>query len=113
MSVRLYSSSLLSVTIGIVIFDQSLSYLSSDSNVFADITEPIAGGAGYLGAGLLGLVLSWLMLKYLPEERQFMLNYLASKDLQIEKMEERHIIYIERTIKELREESEKGRLAMT
>ena len=29
-------------------------------------TDPISGGGGWLGAGLLGLVLSWLCLVHLP-----------------------------------------------
>ena len=36
---------------------------------FADIlSDPLSGGAGWLGAGLLGLVLAWLLLKHLPEK---------------------------------------------
>ena len=31
-------------------------------------TDPISGGAGWVGAGLLGLVLAWLLLKHLPEK---------------------------------------------
>jgi hypothetical protein len=34
-------------------------------------TDPISGGAGWVGAGLLGLVLGWLMLKHLPEKDSF------------------------------------------
>lgn len=30
--------------------------------------DPISGGAGWIGAGLLGLVLAWLLLKHLPEK---------------------------------------------
>ncbi len=29
--------------------------------------DPVSGGAGWVGAGLLGLVLSWLLLKHLPD----------------------------------------------
>ncbi len=31
-------------------------------------TDPISGGAGWVGAGLLGLVLGWLLLKHLPDK---------------------------------------------
>lgn len=34
----------------------------------APLADPIAGGAGWVGAGLLGMVLSWLLLKHLPEQ---------------------------------------------
>lgn len=30
--------------------------------------DPISGGAGWVGAGLLGLVLSWLLLMHLPKK---------------------------------------------
>lgn len=39
----------------------------------------LSGGAGWVGAGLLGLVLCWLLLKHLPE-----------KDSQIERLMIRH-----------------------
>ena len=40
------------------------------------VTEASAlgGGAGWLGAGLLGLVLSWLLLKHLPEKDRLILE---------------------------------------
>lgn len=37
------------------------------SSVFADgITDPLAGGSGWLGAGMLGLVIYWLLYKHIP-----------------------------------------------
>lgn len=30
--------------------------------------DPLSGGAGWAGAGLLGLVLLWLLLRHLPEQ---------------------------------------------
>jgi hypothetical protein len=41
--------------------------------------EIVTGGAGWAGAGLLGAVLGWLLLKHLPE-----------KDAQIERLIKRH-----------------------
>lgn len=46
----------------------------------AQVTDPISGGAGWVGAGLLGLVLAWLLLKHLPD-----------KDKQINNLVERHL----------------------
>lgn len=43
--------------------------------LFGDVTGEIGSGAGWAGAGLLGLVLGWLLLKHLPE-----------KDAQIERL---------------------------
>ena len=31
-------------------------------------TDPLSGGAGWVGAGLLGLVLLWLLMRHLPEQ---------------------------------------------
>lgn len=42
-------------------------------------TDPLSGGAGWVGAGLLGAVLAWLLLKHLPE-----------KDRQIERIIDKH-----------------------
>ena len=39
------------------------------------VSDPLSGGAGWFGAGLLGLVLAWLLLRHLP-----------AKDAQIEKL---------------------------
>lgn len=36
------------------------------SFVLAQTVDPISGGAGWIGAGLLGLVLGWLLLVHLP-----------------------------------------------
>ena len=36
--------------------------------ILAQSTDPISGGAGWVGAGLLGLVLGWLLLKHLPDK---------------------------------------------
>jgi hypothetical protein len=38
--------------------------------------DALGGGAGWLGAGLLGLVLSWLLLKHLPEKDRLILDML-------------------------------------
>ncbi len=32
----------------------------------AEVTEALSGGSGWFGAGLLGLVLGWLLLRHLP-----------------------------------------------
>ena len=35
--------------------------------MFSQQPDPISGGAGWVGASFLGLVLSWLLLKHLPD----------------------------------------------
>lgn len=56
--------------------------------MLAQTADPISGGAGWVGAGLLGLVLAWLLLKHLPDkDRQ--LNSLVERHLAIEE-KQRH-----------------------
>lgn len=45
--------------------------------------DPISGGAGWVGAGLLGLVLGWLLFVHLPAKDKQLANLIESKDRQI------------------------------
>lgn len=56
-------------------------------------TDPISGGAGWVGAGLLGLLLGWLLLKHLPE-----------KDKQIKTLIDDHTAALERLHEECSQE---------
>lgn len=58
-------------------------------------TESIPGGAGWVGAGLLGLVLSWLLLKHLPDKDKQLKDIMDSKDAQIKYLTEKHEAKIE------------------
>jgi len=46
----------------------------------AGSTDPISGGAGWVGAGLLGLVLGWLLLKHLPDKDRQLREMIDSRD---------------------------------
>jgi hypothetical protein len=46
-------------------------------------TDPISGGAGWVGAGLLGAVLAWLLLKHLPDKDAQYERMMATKDTQL------------------------------
>ena len=46
----------------------------------AEVTDPLSGGAGWIGAGLLGLVLAWLMLKHLPAKDEQIERLIRQKD---------------------------------
>ncbi len=48
--------------------------------LLADGIDPISGGAGWIGAGLLGLVLGWLLLKHLPDKDKQLKDLLDSRD---------------------------------
>ncbi len=46
----------------------------------APAVDPISGGAGWVGAGLLGLVLGWLLLVHLPAKDKHVKDVVADKD---------------------------------
>lgn len=50
--------------------------------LWADV-DPLTGGAGWAGAGLLGLVLAWLLLKHLPTKDAQFESLSRTKDEQI------------------------------
>lgn len=47
-------------------------------------SDPLSGGGGWLGAGLLGLVLAWLLLKHLPDKDKFLTDTIDKKERVIE-----------------------------
>lgn len=55
--------------------ETKMHYLLAEASELAKAAEALGGGAGWIGAGLLGLVLLWLFKFHLP-----------SKDAQIEKL---------------------------
>lgn len=48
--------------------------------------DPISGGAGWVGAGLLGGVLGWLLFLYLPSKDKQLKELVESKDSQLREM---------------------------
>lgn len=52
--------------------------------------DPISGGAGWVGAGLLGLVLGWLLLKHLPAKDQQVKDLVEAKDKQSKDKDDAH-----------------------
>lgn len=48
--------------------------------ILAQSPESLSGGAGWVGAGLLGLVLFWLLLKHLPDKDKQLEKLLLSRD---------------------------------
>ena len=49
-------------------------------------TDPISGGAGWVGAGLLGLVLAWLLLKHLPDKDRMIREILKEHDAEVKEI---------------------------
>lgn len=54
------------------------------SNDHPTSPDPISGGAGWVGAGLLGVVLAWLLFVHLPAKDKQLKELLEGKDKQIE-----------------------------
>ena len=48
--------------------------------LFAQATDPISGGAGWVGAGLLGLVLMWVFFVNLPAKDKLIRDLIADCD---------------------------------
>jgi Skp family chaperone for outer membrane proteins len=55
--------------------------------VFSQVTaDPLSGGAGWVGTGLLGSVLGWLLFIHLPKKDQQVLDLINSRDKLVEKL---------------------------
>jgi hypothetical protein len=55
----------------------------TDFLLLAQAVDPISGGAGWVGAGLLGLVLAWLLFIHLPAKDKQLAVLIENKDRQI------------------------------
>ena len=60
-----------------------MSFALATGKVLADL-DPVSGGAGWVGTGLLGSVLCWLLLKHLPDQTRQLRELTEAKDKQIE-----------------------------
>jgi hypothetical protein len=49
-------------------------------------TDPLSGGAGWVGTGLLGSVLGWLLFVHLPNKDKQILGLIESRDRLVEKL---------------------------
>lgn len=49
----------------------------------AQASDPLSGGAGWVGAGLLGLVLAWMFFIHIPATNKQFSTYIENKDKQI------------------------------
>lgn len=51
--------------------------------ILANNVESLSGGAGWIGAGLLGAVLGWLLIIHLPAKDKLMKELIGDKDAQV------------------------------
>src|SRR5262245_4299391 len=68
--------------------------------------NPIEGGAGWVGASFLGLVLSWLLLKHLPEQLKLIRELLKEFRAEAEAQRAAHDRAVERLSAEFRAQRE-------
>jgi hypothetical protein len=54
------------------------------ATMLAQSSDPLSGGAGWVGAGLLGLVLGWMFLKHLPDKDKQLKELIEAKDKALE-----------------------------
>ena len=69
--------------------------------------EPLSGGAGWVGAGLLGAVLCWLLLKHLPDKDKQLEKLLTTKDDQMRELLASRDVLMESQLTAERESCEK------
>jgi hypothetical protein len=72
--------------------------------LFMQIVEPISGGAGWIGAGLLGAVLSWLLLVHLPNKDKQTRDLLDRHDASQRDLQKTFSDSIDKTIEHCKEE---------
>ncbi len=84
--------------------------------------DPISGGAGWVGAGLLGLVVGWILLKGWPDSMRLVRELVTSFSVEMEKerlmwqmrmtaLSEAHDKMNDRLCKEFRDDMDKERAA--
>jgi PAS domain S-box-containing protein len=54
----------------------------------AQSSDPLSGGAGWAGAGLLGLLLAWLLLKHLPDKDRQLSELIKDYNERVERVRE-------------------------
>lgn len=72
----------------------------------AQTPDPISGGAGWVGAGLLGAVLGWLLFFHLPSKDKQLKEFIDGKDAQLAAKDahvERMAAKFDESLKELQE----------
>lgn len=92
-------------------------FLISASFTFASIVggvvaqtgaDPVSGGAGWVGAGLLGLVLGWLLLIHLPAKDKQIKELIDTRDALYRDVTARFETNISNVIQHCREEAERS-----
>lgn len=69
--------------------------------------DPISGGGGWVGAGLLGAVLAWLLLVHLPSKDKQLREFIESKDKHIQQLVGDFKVSLELVVKHCEAENDK------
>lgn len=65
--------------------------LGTAANLYGQLgADPISGGAGWVGAGLLGLVLGWLLILHLPAKDKQLKELQDARDNQVKEIIDGH-----------------------
>jgi hypothetical protein len=64
--------------------------------LLSQVGDPLSGGAGWLGAGLLGAVLGWLLMVHLPRKDKEAKEYADSHTEQMTALLARHDALVEK-----------------
>ena len=61
--------------------------LTIDLMLLAEVSlDPLSGGAGWVGTGLLGSVLAWLLFVHLPAKDKLLKEYMEAKDKAVDNL---------------------------
>lgn len=74
--------------------------------LLAQAIEPISGGAGWVGAGLLGAVLAWLLLVHIPAKDKQIKDLIEAKDAQYERMLDKFQRALDTVVQHCKEEAQ-------
>ncbi len=77
------------------------------ASVFAQAADPISGGAGWVGAGLLGGVLGWLLFVHLPSKDKQLKELMESKDGMVRDLAKEFRLDLDRIVTHCKDENER------
>jgi PAS domain S-box-containing protein len=77
--------------------------------LLAQGAEGLSGGAGWVGAGLLGAVLAWVFMKHLPAKDTQLEKLISDKDIMIKELVAGHAKSIREVVGHCEEDAEKTR----
>lgn len=78
--------------------------MSNGLLLFVQNADALSGNGGWFGAGLLGLVLGWLLFRHLPAKDAQIERIIAQHSASLERVIEKHNVSLEKVIAHCKEE---------